>query len=107
MVDQPSRVRAVTRLSGDGIELAVADEGEGPPVLLIHGFPDSSHVWRHQARALVDAGYRAIVPDLRGFGGSDRPLEVSAYGVRHSVADMVAVLDALGVERAHVVAHDW
>jgi pimeloyl-ACP methyl ester carboxylesterase len=97
----------VRRVRGDGVDLAVVDEGEGQPVLLIHGFPDSSYLWRHQIRALVDAGYRAIAPDLRGFGDSDRPLEVGAYGVRHSVADMVAVLDALGVERAHVVAHDW
>ena len=95
------------RVQGDGVELAVLDEGSGPPVLLLHGFPDSSQLWRHQVRALVDAGYRAIAPDLRGFGDSDRPLEVEAYGVRKSVADMVAVLDALEVERAHVVAHDW
>jgi len=95
------------RVRGDGVELAVADEGDGHPVLLIHGFPDSSHLWRHQVRALVDAGYRAIAPDLRGFGDSDRPSDVRAYGVRHSVADMLAVLDALEVERAHVVAHDW
>ena len=75
--------------------------------MLIHGFPDSSSLWRHQVGALVDAGYRTIAPDLRGFGDSDRPAEVGAYGVRHSVADMLAVLDALEVERAHVVAHDW
>ena len=60
------------RLQGDGLELAVADEGEGPPVLLIHGFPDSSRVWRHQVRALAGAGFRTIAPDLRGFGDSDR-----------------------------------
>ena len=95
------------RVRGDGVTLAVADEGEGEPVLLIHGFPDSSSLWRHQVRALVDAGYRAIAPDLRGFGDSDRPADVGSYGVRHSVADMLAVLDALEVERAHVVAHDW
>jgi pimeloyl-ACP methyl ester carboxylesterase len=95
------------RIQGDGVELAVEDVGEGPPVLLIHGFPDSSHLWRHQIRALTDAGYRAIAPDLRGFGDSDRPQGVEAYGVGKSVADMIAVLDALEVERAHVVAHDW
>ena len=95
------------RVRSDGVELAVADEGEGDPVLLLHGFPDSSYVWRHQIRALVDAGYRAIAPDLRGFGDSDRPLDIKAYGVRHSVADVLAVLDTLEVERAHVVAHDW
>jgi pimeloyl-ACP methyl ester carboxylesterase len=95
------------RVQGDGVELAVVDEGDGPAVLLLHGFPDSSHLWRHQIAALTAAGYRAIAPDLRGFGDSERPADVAAYGVRHSVADMLAVLDALEVKRAHVVAHDW
>src|SRR5213592_3504094 len=95
------------RVSGDGLELAVVDEGEGRPVLLLHGFPDSSHVWRHQVPALVDAGMRVIAPDLRGFGESDRPDAVEDYGITRSVADMVALLDGLGVERADVVGHDW
>ncbi len=95
------------RIEGDGVTLAVQDEGEGQPVLLIHGFPDSHRLWRHQVPALVAAGKRVIAPDLRGFGASDRPAEVADYGVRHSVADLLAVLDALGVERAQVVGHDW
>jgi pimeloyl-ACP methyl ester carboxylesterase len=76
-------------------------------VLLLHGFPDSSALWRHQVAALTGAGMRAIAPDLRGFGQSDKPAEVGAYRVGRSVADMVALLDALEIERAHVVAHDW
>src|SRR5438552_3344984 len=95
------------RVAGDGVELAVLDEGEGPPVLLLHGFPDSSYVWRHQVPALVEAGMRAIVPDLRGFGESDKPEAVEDYGLARSVADMIAVLDELGVDRAHVVGHNW
>ena len=95
------------RIDGDGVGLAVQDEGEGQPVLLIHGFPDSHRLWRHQVPALVGAGKRVIAPDLRGFGESDRPEEVADYRVRHSVADMLAVFDALGVERAQVVGHDW
>jgi pimeloyl-ACP methyl ester carboxylesterase len=95
------------RIAGDGITLAVLDEGEGTPVLLLHGFPDSSHLWRHQVPALVDAGMRVIAPDLRGFGESDKPEAVEAYALRRSVADVVAVLDALEVARAHVVGHDW
>lgn len=95
------------RLAGDGVTLAVLDEGEGTPVLLLHGFPDSSHLWRHQIPALTAAGFRAIAPDLRGFGQSDRPEGVEDYRVTRSVADLVAVLDALGLERAHVVGHDW
>lgn len=95
------------RVAGDGVELAVLDEGEGHPVLLLHGFPDSSRVWRHQIARLSAAGMRVIVPDLRGFGESDRPEAVEEYAVARSVADMVAVLDALAIDRAHVVGHDF
>ncbi|MFL5926024.1 MAG: alpha/beta fold hydrolase [Gaiellaceae bacterium] len=91
----------------DGISLHVHDEGEGDPVVLLHGFPDSSALWRNQIPALVAAGHRVLAPDLRGFGRSDRPLEVDAYRITTLAADVVAVLDAVGVERAHVVGHDW
>jgi pimeloyl-ACP methyl ester carboxylesterase len=97
----------VRRVTGDGVSLAVLDEGDGQPVLLLHGFPDSSHVWRKQVPALTAAGMRVIAPDLRGFGESDKPAEVEEYAISHSVADIVAVFDALGVDRAHVVGHDW
>jgi len=97
----------VRRLAAAGVTLAVLDEGEGPPVLLLHGFPDSSRVWRSQVPALVEAGLGVVAPDLRGFGNSDRPDGVDAYRVRHSVADLVAILDHLEIERAHVVGHDW
>ena len=83
------------------------DEGTGPPVLLLHGFPDSSHVWRHQIPALVGAGFRAIAPDLRGFGESDRPDRVDDYRMRQIVTDVVCLLDGLGIERARVVGHDF
>jgi pimeloyl-ACP methyl ester carboxylesterase len=95
------------RIAAHGITLAVEDEGTGPAVLLLHGFPDSSRLWRYQVPALVEAGLRAIAPDLRGFGESDRPETVEEYSIGRSVADMVAVLDALGVELTHVVGHDW
>jgi pimeloyl-ACP methyl ester carboxylesterase len=94
-------------VAGDGATLAVLDEGEGIPVVLLHGFPDSSYVWRHQVPALVEAGMRVIAPDLRGFGESEKPEAVEAYRVTRSVADVGAVLDALGVERASVVGHDF
>src|SRR5919107_3812646 len=95
------------RIAGDGVTLGVADEGAGRAVLLLHGFPDSSHVWRHQVAPLVDAGMRVIAPDLRGFGASDAPQAVEEYALTRSVADMLAVLDALDVERAHAVGHDF
>jgi pimeloyl-ACP methyl ester carboxylesterase len=76
-------------------------------VLLLHGFPDSHKLWRYQVPALREAGYRTVAPDLRGFGQSDRPEPVEAYRLSASVADMLALLDALEVERAHVVCHDF
>ena len=81
--------------------------GEGTPVLLLHGFPDSARLWRHQIPALVAAGFRTIAPDLRGFGDSDKPRDVEDYAMRRSIADVDAVLEACEVERAHVVGHDW
>jgi pimeloyl-ACP methyl ester carboxylesterase len=91
----------------NGVPLYVAEHGAGQPVLLIHGWPDSGELWRHQVPALAGAGFRVIVPDLRGFGRSGRPPAVADYMLPHSVADMTGVLDALGVESAHVVGHDW
>jgi pimeloyl-ACP methyl ester carboxylesterase len=101
------RLQSVRRLAAAGVTLAVLDEGDGAAVLLLHGFPDSSRLWRRQVRVLVEAGLRVVAPDLRGFGDSDRPDGVDAYRVRHSVADMLAILDDLEIERAHVVGHDW
>ena len=95
------------RIHGDGVELAVLDEGEGRPVLFVHGFPDSHRLWRHQVAALTAAGMRAVAPDLRGFGASGKPEQVEDYAIARSVADMVAVLDALDIDRAHVVGHDF
>jgi pimeloyl-ACP methyl ester carboxylesterase len=94
-------------MRSDGVELAVRDEGEGTPVLLLHGFPDSSYLWRHQIEALTRADFRCIAPDLRGRGASDRPEGVEAYAIRHSVADAVAILDGLSIDKAHVVGHDF
>lgn len=95
------------RVAGDGVMLALLDEGEGQAVLMLHGFPDSARLWRHQVPALVGAGMRVIAPDLRGFGESDKPAAVDEYAIARSVADMIAVLDGLGIERAHVVGHDF
>jgi pimeloyl-ACP methyl ester carboxylesterase len=95
------------RITGDGVELAVLDEGEGPAVLLLHGFPDSARLWRHQIPTLVQRGFRVVAPDLRGFGDSDKPADIEAYRIGHSVADLTTLLDALGIDVAHVVGHDW
>ncbi len=97
----------VTGDGGVGIEVIVDGPYDGKPVLLMHGWPDTHRLWRHQVAALTDAGYRTIAPDLRGFGASDKPTEVEAYKLTHSVVDMLAVLDALDVSSAAVIAHDW
>lgn len=98
-----------TRISVNGVALNVGVGGpaDGPAVLLIHGFPDDHQVWRHQWPALIAAGYRVIAPDLRGFGDSDMPAPVRAYRVQALLADLIGVLDALGVAQARVVGHDW
>jgi pimeloyl-ACP methyl ester carboxylesterase len=96
------------RIEGaDGVTLAVETTGEGRPVLLLHGFPDSGALWRHQVGPLASAGFQVIVPDLRGFGASDRPGSVDAYRMTAVIADVLAVLDAHGARRADVVGHDW
>jgi pimeloyl-ACP methyl ester carboxylesterase len=94
-------------IEANGLRFHVQDEGAGTPVVLLHGFPDTSRLWRHQVEALVRAGYRAIAPDLRGRGRSDRPPAVADYALRLVVQDVTAIMDALGIHRAHVVGHDW
>jgi pimeloyl-ACP methyl ester carboxylesterase len=95
------------KIRSGGLTLNVLDEGEGPAVLLLHGFPDSSHMWRHQIPPLRAAGYRVIVPDQRGFGLSDKPQDPREYRYDLAVADAIGVLDGLGVKQAALIAHDW
>jgi pimeloyl-ACP methyl ester carboxylesterase len=94
-------------LDVNGISLYVEEHGDGVPVLLIHGWPDSARLWRHQVPVLAAAGFRVITPDMRGFGRSARPGDVAAYRLRTLIADVNAVLDQLGIDQAHVVGHDW
>ena len=103
--DTPSSTLRQIRI--DGLDFAVRDHGEGPAVLLVHGFPDDGAVWREQVPALVAAGYRVIVPDLRGCGDTDTPPRVRDYRIDRLVADLVDLLDALGIAHADVVGHDW
>jgi pimeloyl-ACP methyl ester carboxylesterase len=90
-----------------GITLAVHELGSGPAVVFSHGFPELAYSWRHQLPALAAAGFRAIAPDQRGYGASDRPEAIAAYDMHHLTGDLVALLDALDVERAVFVGHDW
>ena len=91
----------------NGIDLNVLDAGDGPPVLLLHGFPDDHTLWRHQIPALVAAGYRVIAPDTRGCGRSQLLPRVADYRFKHLVADQIALLDALGIDRVRLIGHDW
>ena len=94
-------------LSVNGLRMHVMSAGEGPAVLLLHGFPDTHVVWRKQVGPLVRAGYRVIAPDLRGYGQTDAPEAVAAYRTEHLVADVLALLDVMGIQKARVVGHDW
>jgi pimeloyl-ACP methyl ester carboxylesterase len=91
----------------NGTSLYVEQHGDGEPVLLLHGWPDSARLWRHQVPVLAERGFRVITPDLRGLGRSGRPDGVEPYRMRILVADVIAILDQLGVATAHVVGHDW
>ena len=95
------------KVDSGGVQLDVQVEGAGTPIVLLHGFPDSKRLWAKQVPALVDAGFQVIMPDQRGFGASDKPAEVDAYAIPFLAIDVTAILDALSIERAHVVGHDW
>jgi pimeloyl-ACP methyl ester carboxylesterase len=91
----------------NGIRMHIAEQGRGPLVVLCHGFPESWYSWRHQLRALAEAGVHAVAPDMRGYGRTDRPAEIEKYTLFHLVGDMVGLLDALGAEQAVIAGHDW
>jgi len=98
-----------TTIRSNGIDMAVYEAGpkDGLPAVLCHGFPELAYSWRHQLPALAAAGYRAIAPDQRGYGGSSRPERVEEYDMPHLTGDLVGLLDALGIEKAVFAGHDW
>ena len=91
----------------NGIRMHVVEAGHGFPVLLCHGFPELWYSWRHQIHALADAGFHVIAPDQRGFGETDAPAPIEAYSIHYLVGDLTSLLDALGLEQAVIVGHDW
>lgn len=94
-------------LFANGINMHVAEIGQGPPVLFLHGFPELWYSWRHQMLSLSSLGYRSIAPDLRGYGDTDAPPSAASYTALHVVGDLVALLDALALDRVFLVGHDW
>jgi len=94
-------------LETNGIKMHLAEQGEGPLVVLCHGFPESWYSWRHQLPALAAAGFHAVAPDMRGYGGTNRPEAIDQYTLLHLVGDMVGLIDALGAGQAVIAGHDW
>ncbi len=94
-------------ISANGIEIFLLEQGEGPLVLLCHGWPELSYSWRHQIPAIAAAGFHVAAPDMRGFGRTSAPADINAYSIFDHVGDMVALVAALGKKRAIIVGHDW
>ncbi|MBW7968506.1 alpha/beta hydrolase [Bradyrhizobium sp. BR 10289] len=94
-------------IKANGIDLFVREAGQGPLVVLCHGWPELSYSWRHQIAALAEAGFRVVAPDMRGYGQSAAPADVNAYSILDTVGDVVGLVQALGETRAMVVGHDW
>jgi len=89
------------------IDLAVYEQGDGPAVILVHGFPELAFSWRHQLPALASAGYRAIAPDMRGYGDSGKPPAVTDYTIQKLIGDLTELMDTLSIPRAVIAGHDW
>jgi pimeloyl-ACP methyl ester carboxylesterase len=94
-------------ISVNGIEMFLLEQGEGPLVVLCHGWPELSYSWRHQIPAIAAAGFHVVAPDMRGFGRTSAPADIRAYSIFDNVGDMVALVEALGEKQAVVIGHDW
>ena len=94
-------------VSVNGIKMHIAEKGQDPVVLFLHGFPELWYSWCHQIHALGSLGYHAVAPDLQGFGDTDTPTSITSYTCDHIVNDLVALIDSLGVEQVFLVAQDW
>jgi pimeloyl-ACP methyl ester carboxylesterase len=94
-------------LAANGIDMFLLEHGEGPLVVLCHGWPELSYSWRHQIKAIADAGFHVVAPDMRGFGRTSAPADIAAYSIFDTVGDVVALVMALGEKQAVVVGHDW
>ncbi|HEX4984551.1 MAG TPA: alpha/beta hydrolase [Burkholderiales bacterium] len=99
--------RAFRTIATNGVRLRCVVEGDGPLLLMIHGWPESWYSWRHQIGPLRDAGYRVVVPDVRGYGGSDKPWPVEAYDMESLIGDVLGLIDHFGERQAILVGHDW
>jgi len=105
--DALERGFSLQTIKTNGISLRAAVEGDGPLVILVHGWPELWYTWRHQIRPIARAGYRVVAPDVRGYGGSDKPDAVEAYDMASMMADVVGIIDAFGEKTAILIGHDW
>ncbi|MFZ5734754.1 MAG: alpha/beta fold hydrolase [Pseudomonadota bacterium] len=94
-------------IAANGIDLFIAEQGQGPLVILCHGWPELSYSWRHQMGAIADAGFHAVAPDMRGFGKTSAPQDIAAYSIMDTVGDVVGLVQALGETKAILIGHDW
>jgi pimeloyl-ACP methyl ester carboxylesterase len=94
-------------VSANAIEIFLTEQGRGPLVILCHGWPELSYSWRHQIPAIAEAGFHVVAPDMRGFGRTSAPADISAYSIFDHVGDMVALVAALGEKQAVIIGHDW
>ena len=97
----------VRTVESNGIRLRIVEAGDGPLVILVHGWPESWYSWRHQFSALAEAGYKVVAPDMRGYGGSAIPSAIEDYNIKELAADVSGIITALGEESAAIVGHDW
>jgi pimeloyl-ACP methyl ester carboxylesterase len=95
------------RIATNGIRLRCVVEGDGPLAILVHGWPESWYSWRHQIAPLRAAGYRVVVPDVRGYGGSDKPAAIEAYDMASLIGDVLGLIDHFGEQQAVLIGHDW
>jgi len=107
LIDVPSAESTYRTVDGVDLHVVTAGDPEGPLVVLLHGFPDFWYGWRHQIPALVEGGFRVLVPDQRGYNLSDKPRALSAYRMGRLSGDIAALVESEGRESAHVVGHDW
>ena len=95
------------QVKANGIQMHIAEAGKGFPVICLHGFSELWHSWRFQLPAIAAAGFHAIAPDQRGYGGTDAPKDIESYSMRHLTADIVGLIEALGAKQAVLVANNW
>ncbi|MGD2139947.1 MAG: alpha/beta hydrolase [Burkholderiales bacterium] len=99
--------RHFENISTNGVRLRCAVQGDGPLAIMVHGWPESWYSWRHQIGPVSDAGYKVVVPDVRGYGGSDAPQPVEAYDMQNMIADVLGLIDHFGEQQAVLIGHDW